>query len=428
MKHNTIALILGGGRGTRLHPLTAVRSKPAVGVAGKYRLIDITVSNCIHSGINKIFVITQFQSTSLHRHLMQTYRFDAFSNGIVEILAAEQTQESESWFQGTADAVRGSLHHALDYNPDTVLILSGDHLYRMDYELMLAQHWANNADITVAVQPVPRVDAPRMGLLRADEDRNVVEFVEKPQDPAILEKFRAPENLLSASDKSSGEERFLASMGIYAFKPQALIEALSDKTIMDFGKEVLPQSVGVRKLQAYPFSGHWEDIGTIRSFFDAHMAMVQPDPPFALYTPKWPIFTRTRSLPPAQIIESQIRNSMVSEGSRIIGAIIEDSVIGLRSKVRKGAKLKRVVMQGADYFDGERVKPGAEDDSPGIDLGVGENSILEDVIIDKNARIGSNVIITSKSGHPDYKGDSYYIRDGIVVIPRDAVIPDGTII
>lgn len=431
MKYNTIALILGGGRGARLYPLTLERSKPAVGVAGKYRLIDITVSNCIHSGIRRIFVITQFLSTSLHRHLMQTYRFDAFSGGFVEILAAEQTPSRESWYQGTADAVRESLRHVVQYHADAIVILSGDHLYRMDYGPMVHHHLESGADITLAVQPVPAAEAPRMGLLRAAKNGEVVEFVEKPQDPEVLQRFQAPQHLLDqcGMDDGSGKERFLASMGIYVFRPSVLVACLKDPDKMDFGKEILPAAVGRYRLHAHPFCGHWEDIGTIRSFFDAHMAMVQPNPPFALYAPGWPIFTRSRSLPPARILESEIHNSLVAEGSDITGAHIRDSIVGLRSVVRPGARLTRVVLQGADYYAGEepldaRVVPSA--DAP--PLGIGEDSVLEEAIVDKNARIGRGVVVTPKPRGTEIEGANYWVRDGITVFPKGAVVPDGTII
>jgi glucose-1-phosphate adenylyltransferase len=430
MKYNTIALILGGGRGARLYPLTLERSKPAVGVAGKYRLIDITVSNCIHSGIRRIFVITQFLSTSLHRHLMQTYRFDAFSGGFVEILAAEQTPSRESWYQGTADAVRESLRHVVQYHADAIVILSGDHLYRMDYGPMVHHHLESGADITLAVQPVPAVEAPRMGLLRAAKNGEVVEFVEKPQDPEVIERFRAPQHLLEQCGMAQPtEDRYLASMGIYVFRPSVLVECLKDPEKMDFGKEVLPSAVGRYRLHAHPFCGHWEDFGTIRSFFDAHMAMVQPNPPFALYEPGWPIFTRTRALPPARILESEIHNSLVAEGSDITGARIHDSIVGLRSVVRPGARLTRVILQGADYYAGEepldaRVVPPA--DAP--PLGIGEDSVLEEAIVDKNARIGRGVVVTPKPRGTEIEGANYWVRDGITVFPKGAVVPDGTII
>lgn len=430
MKHNTIALILGGGRGSRLYPLTLERSKPAVGVAGKYRLIDITVSNCIHSGIRRVFVITQFLSASLHRHLMQTYRFDAFSGGFVEILAAEQTPNRESWYQGTADAVRESLRHVTQYHADAIVILSGDHLYRMDYGPMVERHLAADADITLAVQPVPRVEAPRMGLLRAAPDGTVVEFVEKPQDPAVLERFRAPGHLLDQCGMNGGgEDRYLASMGIYVFRPSVLVETLKDPARMDFGKEVLPAAVDRYRLRAHAFCGHWEDIGTIRSFFDAHMAMVQPNPPFALYEPGWPIYTRTRALPPARILESEIHNSLVAEGADITGASIHDSIIGLRSVVRPGARLTRVVMQGADYYAGEEPIGAAAMADAGVPpLGIGEGAIIEQAIIDKNARIGRGVVIAPKAADAEFEGTNYWVRDGITVIPKGAVIPDGMVI
>jgi glucose-1-phosphate adenylyltransferase len=424
---NTIALILGGGRGSRLYPLTLERSKPAVGVAGKYRLIDITVSNCIHSGIRRVFVITQFLSTSLHRHIMETYRFDKFSGGFVEILAAEQTPHRESWYQGTADAVRESLRHLLHYRAEAIVILSGDHLYRMDYSEMVRQHLDQDADITLAVQPVPRVEAPRMGLLRANPDGEVTEFVEKPSDPEVLERFRAPAHLLDTCGMGTQRDRYLGSMGIYVFRPSVLIETLADSTRMDFGKQVIPAAIGAYRVRAFPFCGHWEDIGTIRSFFDAHMSLVRPDSPFSLYEPGWPIFTHSRSLPPARIMESQVHDSLISEGASIQGAEITDSVVGVRSMVRAGARLNQVVMQGADYYEGEEPMRGILLPTSGLPgIGIGEGAVLERVIIDKNARIGAGVVIEAKPDGMELEGPNYWICDGITVIPKGAVIHPNT--
>ncbi|HNZ03827.1 MAG TPA: glucose-1-phosphate adenylyltransferase [Myxococcota bacterium] len=426
---DVIALILGGGQGKRLFPLTLERSKPAVAVAGKYRLIDITLSNCINSGIRKVFVITQFLSASLHHHIMATYRFDAFSRGFVEILAAEQTPNRSAWYQGTADAVRESLRHVKDFNNKAILILSGDHLYRMDYRDMLRQHLENDADLTLAVQPVPRVEAPRMGLLKASPECIVTDFVEKPQEEDVLERFRSPVET-NRRHGLEGDDWFLGSMGIYVFKPSVLEELLSDESRMDFGKEVIPAAIHSHKVMAFPFTGHWEDIGTIRSYFDAHMAMVSDNPPFPLYDAGKQIYTRARNLPPAIVMRSKIKNCLFSEGSVVTGAVLRSSIIGVRSIVRPEARLTNVVMLGADYYEGEKTAwpMGTRPASDVPPMGVGMNSNLERVIIDKNARIGSNVIITPKPDGECIQGDNYWVCDGITVIPKNAVIPDGTVI
>ncbi len=426
---DVIAMILGGGQGTRLFPLTLQRSKPAVAVAGKYRLIDITVSNCINSGIRKVFVITQFLSASLHHHIMATYRFDGFSRGFVEILAAEQTPNRTAWYQGTADAVRESLRHVRDFNNRAIVILSGDHLYRMDYRDMLKQHFDNDADITLAVQPVPRVEAPRMGLLKASTDNVVTDFCEKPQQEEVLQRFRSPSEM-NRRHGLEGDDWFLGSMGIYVFKPRVLEELLADPTIMDFGREVIPGAINTRKVMAFPFTGHWEDIGTIRSYFEAHMAMAQENPPFPLYAPGQPIFTRSRNLPPAIVMRSKIKNCLVAEGANVTGAVVRSSIIGVRSIVRPEARLTNVVMLGADYYEGERPAwpVGFEPPTNVPPLGIGVNSNLERVILDKNVRIGENVIITPKEDGVNIQGENYWVCDGITVIPKNTVIPDGTVI
>ncbi len=424
---DTLALILGGGQGKRLYPLTIERAKPAVGVAGKYRLIDMTLSNCINSDIRRVFVITQFLSASLHRHIHRTYHFDAFSDGFVEILAAEQTPQRDSWYQGTADAVRESLRHVLRYRSDAIVILSGDHLYRMDYREMVRRHLHRNADITLAVQPVSRQDAPRMGLLRADARGSVLEFIEKPSNPDVVENFRAPPDLLRACDMDDKEPRYLASMGIYVFRPQVLADTLADPTRLDFGREVIPAALGTYRVQAFPFTGHWEDIGTIGSFFDAHMKLVLPNPPFPLYEPGWPIYTRGRNLPPARVMESDIRNSLLAEGADVRGAHIEDSVVGVRSVVRKGSRLSQVVMQGADYYEGEEPMRHLENPPPDAPrMGIGEGCSLNRVIVDKNCRIGDGVVITVKPEDASFEGPYGWVREGITVIPKGMIIPAGT--
>jgi glucose-1-phosphate adenylyltransferase len=431
---NVTAIILGGGRGTRLYPLTLERAKPAVGFAGKYRLIDIPLSNCINSGVKRIYVLTQFMTASLHRHIMQTYQFDVFTDGFVDILAAEQTPHRSDWYQGTADAVRATLGHTTYYRSDQMVVLSGDHLYRMDYADLVRHHRETAADVTIGVYPVTRAEAPRMGLLKADERGIVEEFVEKPQEEAVIDRFRAPERLVKGAVASGGEapareERFLASMGIYVFEPDVLREMLADPGPTDFGKEIIPSGIGKYRVVAYPFFGYWRDIGTIEAFFEANIELARPEPPFRLYEPGGAIYTRTRSLPPSRVIRSEIRDSLLVEGSDITGARISDSIIGMRSVVREDSRIDRVVMLGADHYQGFPYIDDEED--PGADLpplGIGRNCTIERAIIDKNVRIGDGVVIRSKEGAADVEGDTYWVRDGVTIIPKGTVIPAVTVI
>lgn len=421
------AVILGGGRGKRLFPLTLERSKPAVGFAGKYRLIDIPISNCINSGIKRMFVLTQFLSASLHRHIMQTYQFDTFSDGFIDILAAEQTPQGDEWFQGTADAVRATLRHTMYYGAEQILILSGDHLYRMDYGELIDYHIEKVADITVCVYPVPREEAPELGLLKVDNSGHIEKFYEKPREPEIIDEFKAPKRLFESQGLTFDPEQYLASMGIYVFKPDVLIETLSDPTKTDFGKHIIPSAIDKYRVAAFPFANYWKDIGTIRTFFDANISLAQPDPPFKLYYPRWPFYTRTRSLPPSRIIRSEIRDSILCDGSDINGAQIVDSIIGVRSNVRDGTHLKEVVMFGADFFESEDILTNWDEPNKDLQpLGIGRNCIIERVIIDKNARIGDGVVIRAKPDAEDCKGENYWIRDGITIIPKGAVIQPGT--
>ncbi|MDZ7265234.1 MAG: glucose-1-phosphate adenylyltransferase [candidate division KSB1 bacterium] len=423
---DTVAIILGGGRGTRLFPLTLERAKPAVGFAGKYRLIDIPISNCINSGIKRMFVLTQFLSASLHRHIMQTYQFDVFSDGFIDILAAEQTAESSSWFQGTADAVRATLRHTLYYGAEQILILSGDHLYRMNYAKLIAYHRQQKADITVAVYPVLREEAPELGLLKAKITGEVTDFSEKPKEPELINQFRAPRGLFSRRRLKVVGERYLASMGIYVFQPKVLKNTLADFSKTDFGKHIIPTAIGNYRVFAYPFADYWKDIGTIRSFFDANISLTQPDPPFKLYSRQWPFYTRTRSLPPSRIMRSEIRDSLLSDGSEIVGARVVHSIIGVRSNVREGTFMDEVVMLGADFFDSDDMLRDRQPKDEALPaLGIGRNCVIERAIIDKNARIGDNVIIKNKSDVKNLEGKNYWIQDGITVIPKNAIIPSG---
>ncbi|MBK7772301.1 MAG: glucose-1-phosphate adenylyltransferase [bacterium] len=426
---DVVSIILGGGRGQRLYPLTLQRSKPSVAFAGKYRLIDIPISNCINSGMKKIFVLTQFLSASMHRHIMQTYAFDGFTDGFVDILAAEQTPDRSDWYQGTSDAVRATLHHTMYYKTSQVLILGGDHLYRMDYGQMVRFHREMGADITLAVYPVTREDAPRMGLLRADATAEVTEFVEKPQDPAVIDRFRAPRELFAARGMIADSDTYLGSMGIYCFEPHVLHELMQDESKTDFGKEIIPEAIGKLKVMAYPFSGYWRDIGTIASFFEANLDLVDKNPPLNLHQGAWPFYTRTRALPPARIMESTIENSLVVEGATITGARIEHSIVGIRARIRKGAFLKDVIHMGADFYEGEHVlfdNLSANGDMP--PMGVGRNCRLERCIIDKNARIGDGVIIRAQPDVKEHRDQYRWIRDGVTVIPKGTVIPPGTVL
>ena len=423
---NVVAIILGGGRGERLFPLTLERAKPAVGFAGKYRLIDIPLSNCINSDIKRIFVLTQFLSTSLHRHIMQNYQFDKFSDGFVDILAAEQTPQRTDWFQGTADAVRATLQHTTYYRSRQMLILSGDHLYRMNYADLIHSHRKNGADITLCVCPVPLEEAPRMGLVRVDPAGEVEEFVEKPKDPEVIKRFSAPPELFESQDVAIGSDRCLASMGVYVFNSDVLMEALADSRQTDFGKEIIPSTIGRFRVLVFPFLGYWKDIGTISTFFEENIALTQMQPPFQLYSPRWPIYTRTRPLPPVRVIESEIRNSLLVEGSDIVGARIADSVVGMRSVIRQGSTLREVVMLGADFYEGEELLTRWERSDKGLPLlGIGKDCIIEKAIIDKNTRIGDRVVIRARPEVKEFEGKNHWIRDGITIIPKGAVIPSG---
>ena len=406
-----LAVILGGGRGARLSPLTIMRSKPAVPIAGKYRLIDIPISNCINSGLFRIAVLTQFNSVSLHRHITQTYNFDAFHTGWVQIWAAEQTLESEHWYQGTADAVRKQKFEILSTGASHVLILGGDQLYRMDYEAMARFHWANNADLTVAVQPVSREDVARLGILKRENDGHISAFVEKPKDPAVQAKF------VSRDDE---ERPYLGSMGIYLFKTEVLMDFLNGyPDFDDFGSDVIPQAIHTHAVYGFDFDGYWRDIGTIRSFYETNLELTNPNPPFSFYDPKRPIYTHPRVLPGSVIEESRLQNVMISEGCRIQKAEIMRSIIGVRSQIASGARIVDSILMGADYY------PGPDDQSP-IAIGVGPDCNIEGAILDKNVRLGRGVVIRPFPRGMDKDGEGWVVRDGVVVVPKDAVIPAGT--
>ncbi len=414
---DVLGVILGGGAGTRLYPLTKLRAKPAVPLAGHYRLIDIPISNCIHSDINHIYVLTQFNSVSLHRHITRTYQFDNFSGGWVRILAAEQTPGSTSWYQGTADALRKQLFQLQVPRASDIIILSGDHLYRMDYSKFVEFHREHDAEITIAVKPVTAQDASRFGVLRADEDRRISSFIEKPSQ----EKLQGWESI-------AGDKPYLGSMGIYIFKTKTLVDELRSEEGSDFGKHIIPAAIEKgMEIYAYPFGGYWEDIGTIRAFYEVNLALAGPHPPFDFFDADWPIYTRARYLPGSRILDSDLRQAFIAPGCIIERATIRESVIGLRSSVRPGAHLHRVVMLGADYYESEAdLKENRQLGLP--DIGVGEGSVIEGAILDKNVRIGRNVVIRSHAASPDEETKSYTIRDGLVVVSKGVTIPDGTII
>ncbi len=414
---DTLGVIMGGGAGTRLYPLTKLRAKPAVPLAGYYRLIDIPISNCINSGINRIFVLTQFNTVSLHRHVTRTYQFDTFSGGYVRILAAEQTPSSQGWYQGTADALRKQLFQLQVPEAHNIVILAGDHLYRMDYSKFVQYHESHEADITIAAKPVSAENASELGILKADADGRITEWVEKPSQEMLP-------NLASLE----GDHPYLASMGIYVFGTPTLVKLLRDETGSDFGKHIIPAAIekGLRVV-VYPFDGYWEDIGTIRAFYEVNLALASPNPPFDFFAPEWPIYTHARYLSGSRVMDSSIRRVVLAPGCRIDNASVADSVIGLRSIVNPGAHLHRVVMMGADYY--ETMAQIEEDKHLGLPpFGVGEGSVIENAILDKNVRIGKNVVIRNHDWSPDEETETYVVRDGLVVVPKGAVIPDNTVI
>lgn len=428
-KRNLLAVILGGGAGTRLFPLTQQRSKPAVPLGGKYRLVDIAISNCINSDVFKMFVLTQYNSASLNRHIAQTYRFSQFSAGFVEILAAEQTPESPQWFQGTADAVRQVLPHIRDWGIDTLLILSGDHLYSMDYRQFLQRHWDTNADVTVSVTPCDEAAASDFGLLKADAEGRIIEFKEKPKGDE-LQAMRVDTTQLGLKPTEATARPFLASMGIYVFKYDRLEELLRDDPAgVDFGREVIPSAIDGGNVQAFVFDGYWEDIGTISAFYRANLDLTSRIPKFNLFDAEAPVFTRARYLPPSKIEESQIRDSILSDGCIITGAAITTSIVGLRSRISKNVVIESSFLMGADYY--QTIEEMRDDLDAGLPrVGIGEGTMITGAIIDKNARIGSGVKLLNEARvrESDGANGSYYIRDGIIIVPKNAVVPSGTVV
>lgn len=428
-KANILAVILGGGAGTRLSPLTQQRSKPAVPLGGKYRLVDIPISNCINSDILRIFVLTQYNSASLNKHIAQTYRFSQFSNGFVEILAAEQTPTSPEWFQGTADAVRQVLPHIADWGIDTLLILSGDHLYRMDYRQFLARHFEMDADVTISVIPFVREQAEDFGLLKAESDGRITEFSEKPKGEA-LEAMRVDTTAFGLSPEEAARRPFLASMGIYVFKYEWLTNLLArDGSWNDFGKQIIPAAIKCCNVQAFMFDGYWEDIGTIDAFHRANLDLTATIPKFNLFDTEAPIYTRARYLPPSKVNNCNINQSIIAEGCILTRAIINRSLIGVRTRIDFGAHIEDTYVMGADYYQSITDMEG--DARNGIPrIGIGEGTVIRNAIVDKNARIGAGVRLVNERNLPDQiaPDGSWHIRDGIIIVPKNGIVRDGTVI
>lgn len=426
---NTIAVILGGGRGTRLFPLTRDRAKPSVPIAGKFRLVDIPISNCLHSGLDRIYVLTQFNSVSLNRHIAQAYRFDSYRRGFVQILAAQQTLMGDEWYQGTADAVKHNQPYILNprFPDDYVLILAGDHLYRMDYRKMLAVHTETNADITVSVIPVSKEVTSGLGILQTDPNGRITDFVEKPQTEEGLIKLRVKPDVFTSRGIDPKGREYIASMGIYIFNRNVIQEVLEDDSNVDFGKDIIPKSIGTRPVSAYFFDGYWEDIGTIRAFYSANIALTDTSPEFNFYDEQAPIYTNRRHLPSTKVNSSSVRSSILAEGSIIDDSELDRTIVGIRSIISNGSRIYQSVLMGADYYESDAIKTeNAETDIPNV--GIGEKCLIQNAIIDKNARIGDNAVIANTKGLDNYDSDNYYIRDGIVIVPKDATIPPDTVI
>lgn len=423
---NVLCVIMGGGQGSRLFPLTKERAKPAVPLAGKYRLVDIPISNCINSGFRRIYVLTQFNSTSMHRHLSWSYKFDHFSGGFVEVLAAQQTFADTSWYQGTADAVRKNMQHFLNHDFDYLLILSGDQLYRMDFRQVVTQHIDSQAEVTIATIPVNRNDAQSLGIMQINSDRIITRFEEKPKDPAVLDGLRLDRGWYEPLGIGGGEELFLASMGIYVFN-RPVIKELLNNSFSDFGKHIIPKAIDTHRVGSFVYQGYWEDIGTIRSFFEANLDLTAALPRFNFFDMHAPIFSRPRFLPGTKINGAEVERAVIADGCIINSAKIRNSIVGVRSVINSGTELHRVVGMGCDFFESlESIEQHEREGLPR--MGIGSNCRIENTIIDKNARIGDNVIISPKDKPDTVDHDLYFIRDGIVIIPKGAIIPHGTVI
>jgi glucose-1-phosphate adenylyltransferase len=421
MTSDTLAIILGGGQGARLFPLTATRSKPAVPIGGKYRLIDVPISGCLHADIRRIFVLTQFNSASLNRHISNTYQLDMFSGGFVEILAAEQTPDNPNWYQGTADAVRQAVRHFTQYEADYYLILAGDHLYRMDYCELVDAHKDRHADITIAAQPVDPDTATQMGIFRFDSDGRIVAFEEKPKPPRLQEIGRSiPPGATFA--QHADDQPFMASMGVYVFSRDVLLEMLANESGIDFGRELIPGALQKYRVTPYLYRGYWADVGTIESFYDANVMLGRVAAPFRFWDPKHPIYTHLRHLPGSRLTDCQVRGSLICDGCFLDRCNIDESIIGIRAHIESGARVSRSVLLGADFYEDGAPPPGVPA------LGVGRDVVLNRVIIDKNARIGDGARLINDASVQHADGDGYYIRGGIIVVPKDGVIPPGMVV
>jgi glucose-1-phosphate adenylyltransferase len=415
----TLAIIMGGGAGTRLFPLTKDRAKPAVPLGGKYRIVDIPISNCLNSGLRSIYVLTQFNSMSLHRHIQASYKFDNFSRSFVDILAAQQTPAGSEWYQGTADAVRQNMRYFLERPFDFYLILSGDQLYRMDFRALLHQHIRSGADITLATKPVHRNEVSEFGIMHSGVDRRITRFVEKPADETVLGEMRMSRELLNAINFDKEQQFYQASMGIYVFNRQVLIECL-ENNLVDFGKDVIPNAIKDRHVSAFIYQGYWEDIGTIRAFYEANLDLTDIVPEYSFFEPDAPIYTHPRFLPGSKINGATLRQSIISDGCIISDAHLERCVVGIRSVIQSGATIRNTIVMGADYFE---LDSATKSGRPPI--GIGRNCVIERTIIDKNARIGDGVVISPEGKPAHVDAENYFIRDSIVVIPKNAVIPNG---
>jgi len=415
----TLAIVMGGGAGTRLFPLTKDRAKPAVPLGGKYRIVDIPISNCLNSGLRSIYVLTQFNSMSLHRHIQASYKFDNFSRSFIDILAAQQTPEGSQWYQGTADAVRQNMRYFLERPFDYYLILSGDQLYRMDFRALLHQHIQAGADITLATKPVHRDQVSEFGIMQSGVDRRIVRFVEKPADDAVLYEMKISPELLRAIGSSEDEELFQASMGIYVFNREILVKCL-ENNLVDFGKHIIPHSIKDRHVSAFIFKGYWEDIGTIRAFYEANLDLTDLVPEYSFFDSEAAIYTHPRFLPGSKINGAALRQAIISDGCIISDAHLERCVVGIRSIIQSGATIRNSIVMGADYFEQDR-----HADSGRPLIGIGRNCVIDRAIIDKNARIADGVVITPEGKPANFDADNYFIRDGIVIVPKNATIPAG---
>jgi glucose-1-phosphate adenylyltransferase len=426
---SVLGLILGGGRGERLYPLTKHRSEPAVPLAGKYRIIDIPISNCINSGIRRVYVLTQFLSVSLHRHIANTYKLSPFSDGFIEVLAAQQTNETADWYQGTAHALRQNISFVRDEDPRDVLVLSGDQLYRMDFHHLLETHRTRGADVTIAVKPVAREQARRLGVVRCDAEERVVELVEKPQADADLARLRTPADWLERRDVPGLDRAHLANMGIYLFNRRALDAMLgAHPAAVDLVREIIPRSLGSLDVRVHLFDGYWDDIGSITSYHQAHLALAGDDPPFDFHSSEGVVYTRMRNLPPAHVLGARVEQCLLSDGCQVqAGARLERCVVGVRSRIGRDVELCETILNGADRFENDEER--ADNRQRGVpDFGIGDSSVVRRAIIDKDCRIGRGVRIVNAAAVQDAEAGLYVIRDGIVVIPNGTIVPDGTVI